>query len=74
MGVLCIVAFFFFCRINYSSNYQYGVYCEFRLCVTTTLSVAAQKAVGLSPYPYKFFRKDGYNENKNRNIKIQGNI
>ena len=57
LGVLCIVAFFFFCCMDYSSNYRYDVYCEFRLCVTTTLSAAASKAVGLSPYPYKFLER-----------------
>ena len=57
MGVLCIVAFFFFCCMDYSGNYRLGVYCEFRLCVTTTLLAAAPKAVGLSPYPYKFLER-----------------
>ena len=38
----------------YSVRHLGAVYCEFRLCVTTTLLAAASKAVGLSPYPYKF--------------------
>ena len=46
---------------------------SFAFVLRATLSAAASKAVGLSPYPYKFFRKDGYNEYKNQNIKVQGN-
>lgn len=35
---------------------------SFAFVLRATLSVAAPKAVGLSPYPYKTFRKDGYND------------
>ena len=45
---------------------------SFSFVLRATLSAAASKAVGLSPYPYKIFRKDGYNDDYNRNIKVQG--
>ena len=62
MGVLCIVAFFFSAVWITAVTIGWAFIASFAFVLRATLSAAASKAVGLSPYPYKFFRKDGYND------------